>query len=282
MPKKDKKQEVEKQEIIIGYNSKGKKDKLSKTKKKKKRWEKIKRVLWVLLKIILILAVLAGIGTFLFISPVFNITSIEIENANKISENTYIVLSEIEIGENIFRISKQKIKEKIKVEAYVEDVQIKREYPGTVLISVTERVPEYMVEKSGGQYVYIDKNGYILEINTQKIDVPIVKGTMTDLESIDFGDRIVDTDLVKFNDLIKIIGAVKNSQVDIKLSRVDISDKDNYILEFEEQNKKVVLGDISDLSTKVLWIKYFIEKKKDEKGIIHLNNTKNVYFEPEE
>lgn len=281
-----KKKNRDEEEIIIGYNTKKKKDKPPKKKdkkskrKKKNTWRKVKKVLLLLLKIILIIGILAGIGAFLFVSPVFNITEIRVENSNKISENTYISLSEIQIGENIFRISKSKIIEQIKQESYVENVEVKREYPGTVVITVTERTPAYMIEKNGGMCAYIDKNGYNLETTTQALDIPILKGTITDIENLETGARISDEDLSKFNDLIRIMDGIKNNNIQEKLLSVDISDDKNYILEFKNSNKKVILGDTSELSTKMLWIKYFMEKSEEEAGTVHLNDIENVYFEP--
>lgn len=293
VPKKKKTYNMD-EEIIIGYNTKNIKDnpsqkntKSNNNKKKKKnnknkksKWNKVKKVLLTILKIILLIAVIAGIGIFLFVSPVFNITNVRVENAGKISENTYIVLSGVELGQNIFRISKSRIREQIKTESYVEDVEIKREYPGTIILTVKEREAEYMLEYNG-MYIYIDKNGYILEKSIDPIDAPIIKEIYTNLDNIELGQRLVEDDLSKFNDLIKIIDGMKNNSIEAKITSIDISDNSNYIIEFEETKKKVLLGDSSNLSTKMLWIKYFVENNVDGKGIIHLQNIENVYFEPE-
>ena len=311
--KKSKKYNID-DEIIIGYNTSIKKDnppkkskktnsksskksnKISKqnegksktsskdyartnTKKKKKsKWNKIKRAILAIFKILLILAVLAGIFAFLFISPVFNITEIKVENANKISENTYISLSEIQIGENIFKVNKSKIRSLIKYEPYVEDVIVKREFPGTIHLTVTERSPKYLIEKDG-MYIYIDQNGYTLETSSERLDLPVLKGIITDLSTLTMGNRLYDSDLSKFNDLIKITDGIKNNNIEEKLTSIDISNDDNYILDFEEEHKKICLGDTSNLSTKMLWIKYFTDEKKNDSGVVHLEG-KDVYFTP--
>lgn len=304
--KKSKKYNID-DEIIIGYNTGKKKDnppkkskntsrKSSKTnnnktkmgnnksnkntrtnnKKKKNKWNKIKKVMLAILKILLILAVLAGIFVFLFISPVFNITEIKVENASKISENTYISLSEIQIGENIFKVNKSKVRSLIKYEPYVDEVEVKREFPGTILLTVTERNPKYLIEKDG-MYIYIDKNGYALETSSDELDLPILKGIITDLGTLTMGDRLYDSDLSKFNDLIKIIDGINNNNIEEKLTSIDISNDDNYILDFEEDNKKICLGDTSNLSTKMLWIKYFMNERREDSGVVHLEG-KDVYF----
>ena len=304
-------------EVIIGYNVKLKKDKppkkqrnvkdtkqtkkaknnvnssnnikkptnrnnVKKTQTKKKsssKWTKVKKVLGLLLKLILMIAIILGILFFLFVSPVFNITEVRVENASKISTNTYIVLSQIHEGENIFKLRKERAKKMIKQESYVEDVEIRRKYPGTVVINVTERTPKYMIEKNG-MYIYVDKNGYLLEMNQIPLESCILSGIKTNLDNAQLGSRLSEDDISKFNDLIKITDGVKNNNIVAKLHSIDISDSNNYVLEFKAENKKVILGDTSNLSTKMLWIKELMELNKNEKGTIHLN-TDNIYFSPE-
>ena len=273
-PKKNKKKNQNNNKMSNGNSNKYVKN----NNKKKSKWNKIKKVIFTIFKIFLILAVLAGIFVFLFISPVFNITDIKVENASKISENTYISLSEIQIGENIFKVNKPRVRSLIKYEPYVEEVEVKRNFPGTILLIVTERSPKYLIEKDG-MYIYIDKNGYALETKTETLGLPILKGVMTDLRTLTMGDRLYDYDLSKFNDLIKIIDGINNNNIEEKLTSIDISDDDNYILDFEEEHKKICLGDTSNLSTKMLWIKYFMDEKREDSGIIHLE-AKDVYFTP--
>lgn len=131
-----------------------------------------------------------------------------------------------------------------------------------------------------GKYFYLDKNGYVLNISLSAIsDMPQIKGITEGLENQEIGGRIDEKEFEKFNDLIKIVSAMENNSVTAKLNSIDISDKNNYILEFTEENKIVMLGDISELSTKMAWVKLFIENYKDISGTVHLN-AKDVYFTP--
>ena len=317
MPKKKKKDKNEiNDDIIIGYNSKKQKDnppkskkrkkkklkkqknkqeeqninnnqvnkkpkkKLSKKqqKKKKKRREKIKKILKILLKIIIVFIIIAGIIVFLFVSPVFNIEEITVVGAKEIGESVYIAMSEIEIGENIFSINKENIKNTVKKEPYVESIEINSIYPNRIELKIQERSISYIVEENS-KYFYIDKNGYLLETSLSAIDMPIIKNCATKFEKLELGDRILHEELTKFNDLIKIIDAVNNNEMNAKLTSIDIADEDNYILEFKDENKKVMLGESKDLSAKMSWISVFIEKNKNEGGTIYLNGAE-VYFSP--
>lgn len=129
------------------------------------------------------------------------------------------------------------------------------------------------------KYYYIDKNGYILEESLSPLDFTTVKGYTTNLEEIGIGGRLKEEDLSKFNDIIKIMDAIKNNDIDSKLTSIDITDNNNYILEFANENKNIILGEAKDLSAKMTWIKLFITQKKNEKGTVYLN-AENVYFSP--
>ncbi len=221
-----------------------------------------------------------GIVAFLFVSPVFNITEIKVIGAEKINESVYVALSEIPIGENIFKINKTKIKSLIKTESYVEQVNVKRVYPGTIELSIKERKTAYNIPNNG-VYVYIDKNGYILEVNSEPYATVSLEGITTELNNLELGSRLNQEDLSKFNDLIKIMNSLNKDNLKEKLSSINISDSNNYILNFKNDNKIIELGDTSDLSTKTSWIERFIEEEKDKNGTVHLN-TKDVYFSPTE
>lgn len=73
--------------------------------------------------------------------------------------------------------------------------------------------------------------------------------------------------------------ALEHNNIDARLEYIDITDKNNYILEFTEENKKIILGEASDLSAKMAWINLFIKEHKNESGTVYLN-AKDVYFAP--
>lgn len=158
-------------------------------------------------------------------------------------------------------------------------MQIKCVYPQKVEIIVEERTISYVAFQND-KYYYIDKNGYILEESLSPLDFTTIKGYTTVLEEIGVGGRLKEEDLSKFNDMIKIMDAIQNNDIEAKLTSIDIKDDKNYILEFASEKKNIILGDSSDLSAKMTWIKLFIQEKKNENGTIYLN-AENVYFAPE-
>lgn len=252
-------------------------------KKKNKTKKSINtKLIKAILKIMCLIFIIIGTIAFLMISPIFNIAEIEIENNKKLSQNTYVSLSGIKQGENIYRISKKEIIGKIKENAYVENVKIKRVIPNKIKIEVQERTATYMI-KIANSYMYIDNQGYMLEVSQDKLEVPILIGIKTKEEDIKVNNRLCEEDLDKLNKVLEIYKTASSIEIDKLISQIDISDKSNYKLILDSEKKNVYLGDATDLLNKFTWIKKTLETEKGKKGDIYANrdlNSQPVYFSP--
>ena len=174
---------------------------------------------------------------------------------------------------------------KIKRNPYIESVEIKRKNPTTINIEVVERETRYMLEFANA-YVYINNQGYMLEIANERVDVPLISGFTTELEEINPGNRLCTEDLKRLQIVIEIMEVAKNNGIANLITKLDISDTSDYLVEFESEGKIAHLGDCatskSNLNTKILYVKELIEEyEKGVEGEIFVNmdlNTKKVYF----
>lgn len=262
----------EKKKTNNKVKEKSRKTNSSKTKKgqpknnSKKNSEKSRRTFKVFKYIFLTSSVIVSIICFM-ISPVFNIVNIEVTGNNKISNEAIISLSEIMIGENIFKLNKNNIVNKIKQNAYIENVIIERNIPSTLKIDVKERQATYMLEYVNG-YAYINNQGYMLEISEEKIERPILIGISTNVDNIKEGNRLIEEDLIKLENVLKIMESATSNEIEKLITKIDISDKFNYILHMETEGKIVKLGDTLDISTKMLHIKKILETEAGLEGEI--------------
>lgn len=103
-------------------------------------------------------------------------------------------MSKLELYQNIFKFNKLEVINNIKENAYVEDAKVSRKLPGTVKITITEREPKYMLQLADS-YAYINNQGYILEITTEKLELPILIGISTNNSDIVPGNRMNVEDL---------------------------------------------------------------------------------------
>ncbi len=242
-------------------------------KRRKKRNKRIK----VILQIILLLGILAGGIAFAMISPIFNIKNIQVMNNEQINSETIISLSELKTEENIFRFSGVITANKIKENAYIKNVKIHRKLPSTIQIEIEERKHSYSVDFLG-KYAYIDKQGYILEIAEESKQKLIIQGIITPEEQVVAGNRLVEEDLEKLEDIIKIMNVSQEYELDNKITSIDISDKNEYSIYLEEERKKIYLGDNTNLSNKMLYANAIIQEEKEKAGEIFANGDLNSKF----
>ena len=167
---------------------------------------------------------------------------------------------------------KHKVVQNIKEEAYVEDVQVVRQLPDRVQLIIKERVPTFMIEYANS-YVYLNNQGYILEISEEKLNVPIIKSISTKEEDIKTGNRINNEDLEKLNSVLKIMETANGMAIGNFITYIDISNKQNYLVRMEEKKKTIYLGDDSNLSNKFLYAKAIIEKEDGIEGDILANGA---------
>lgn len=248
------------------------------TKKQAKIIRKKKRIKKVI-KTLLLLAIIIGGICFALISPIFNIEDIKVNGNKQINADTIVSLSQLQVGQNIFKFYKEKVINDIKTNAYVENVKIKRKIPNKIEITIEERKQDYNVEFLNG-YAYINNQGYILEISEQKLDLPVIKGISTPQEQIVEGNRLNDVDLEKLETVIQIMNICKSYDLDKKVSSIDITDSNDYIMEMDEEKKIVHLGNNSNLSNKMLYVPAILAENQGKEGTIYLNGDINGDFKP--
>lgn len=270
-------------ETVIGMTNRNNQVKKQQTQKRitkkqaqiERKKKKIKRIIkWTTL----FLLIIGGI-VFALVSPVFNIKEIQVINNSQIATETIVSLSQLQVGQNSFRFNKNKVVKEIKTNPYVESVDIKRKFPNKIEISIEERNRNYNVEFLNG-YAYINNQGYILEISEQKLDLPVIIGISTEQEQIVEGNRLNTDDLEKLETVIKIMNICKNYDLDTKISSIDISNKNDYIIYMEEEKKTIYLGDDSNLSNKMLYVPTILQENQGKEGTIYLNGDINNNFKP--
>ena len=276
--------EIQKQEKIDQKNAKKeqklrererrKQEQIRKKKKISKKARKRKRII----KLILLLLILIGITVFAMISPIFNIQNVKVEGNEKLTSQKIISLSGIKEGENIFRINKKNIIKKVKEDSYVESVNISRKIPNTININIEERKVAYQIKVIDG-YTYIDYQGYILETTSSKENVPLLEGLKVTQDELLNQKRLQNEDIKALRKILKIMDTAKSSDISKLITKI-IVENDEYVLELESENKVVYLGDATDMTNKILYLKVILENEKNKKGKIFINGNLNNGFKP--
>lgn len=235
----------------------------------------------IIISIIILLFIALGGTIYYLTTPAFNVADIEIYGNERNSAETYISLSKIDLEiTNIFSFTKKKIQNNLKENSYVESVIVERKLPNTLQIYITERKVAYQI-KNSANYIYLDNQGYILEIAEEKKDVPILDGFKSVEEGINVGKRLKEEDLIKLNNVAKIINYCKYNAIENKITNIDITDSTNYIVYFKEDKKTVYLGDASNLSERLSMLKTILKNEEKKEIEIFMNgdlNNDDVYI----
>lgn len=252
------------------YKPKKKKQKKLSQKQIKRRKYTLKIVKWTSL-----IVCVFGIILYILMSPLFAVKKISVTTDGNLTKQEIISLAAINLNENTFKFTKQQIVNNIKENAYVDEVAIKRKLPDEVQIEVKERFPTLMITY-GNAYVYLNNQGYMLEISKEYHTLPILKGIQTKEEQIEVGKRLCNEDLEKLSTVLKIMELAKNVEIADLISAIDISDENNYKIIMESEEKTAYLGDCSTLEERMLWVNKILENEKDVPGEIFVNMNLNV------
>lgn len=289
------------EEIVIGINSKknnqkcaGKKDKKKKkvsninvkyisnknnslnkenivnTKSKKinKEAKKKNKKSHKILKIFIIFFMLIFIMVLFLLSPIFNISNIIVQNNVRVSSNEIISLSGIKVGENTFKYVNFDMADKIKENPYIEEVKITRKYPDEIVINVTERTAEFCL-KLDERFVYIDNQGYVLEITSEDYSVPEIIGFKTEITNESISTRLYENDLKELQNIIEVYDCIKNNGIEDKV--VNFTVEDHRLVIGLVEDKLAYLENFTNINIKILSLKVILERTEGKAGEINLD-----------
>ena len=269
MPKKEKMQATGKKVASKKTKEKDKKD------KPKKKHIRVKRLITFLVIVLFICGLV-----FLLSSDFFKIKDIEVKNNSRVSKEEIEDLGNFGSYKNIFWANNINVFKSLKQNPYVEDISIHRKLPSTLVIDIKERVPRFMIQIADS-YVYINSQGYLLEVSTENIGLPVILGIKTDLSNVEVGKRLDVEDLKRMDKILKIMETASVHSIDTLITKIDISDERNYTLVLETEGKTVYLGEATDLNTRMIYLSGILTREKDVPGEIFLDmnlNTEDAYF----
>jgi cell division protein FtsQ len=173
--------------------------------------------------IILTVLIIAILVTLCLKLSYFNVTAVKIINNSIVNSDEISKLAKVNIGANIFYLNIKNIRTNVLNNPYILKAEVKRKFPNTVVIAVTERQAVFY-GKLDDKYLIIDKNGVVLE---EKVDISNMK--LTSLEGFNFqeaklGEPIPSENKRKINDIGIITELIALNSSGIEITSVDLSD----------------------------------------------------------
>lgn len=189
----------------------------------------------------IILCLIAAITGCIMFSFLFNITEIIVEGNETIDANIIIIQSKLTPGENILKQDTKRAKTNIMKNPMIDTVNIVREFPGTIRISVTE-CKKIAYVKFASNALSIDKNGKILEVMplSSALDFPVISGvtpsdtTPGEIISSHGNQEGIDT-------VTELISLLSNTELTSEISSINI-DKFNNVSLILKNDMNVIFG----------------------------------------
>ncbi len=226
-----------------------------------------------------------AIGIALSLTVFFRSEKFTVEGAEHYSDQDIISASGMVLGENLFLSDKKSGEDRIEsMLPYVEQAKISVKIPNTMLITVTESKPAFLI-KSGGDYVVASDQGKVLEKTNEtpdKFDAPIVSGCT--LKASEPGKSIK----FKESGMLSIIKSVTQAIADNEFSgikEIDLSNAARIAINYSDRIK-IIIGLPEDISYKLKTAKIIISEKLSEsdRGELDVSGCKDEnkrsYFRP--
>lgn len=248
----------------------------SKEKLKKRRLRRnIRRAVFFVIFIIAILVTIA------IKAPYFNVTTFLIENNNIVNSEEIIAKSPIKEGNNIFYFNKKDVVESIKEIPYIQDLEIIRQLPNTILFSVKER-EAFFYGVFNNKFVVFDKDLRILEIRDKIDGLKLVRVMGLDYSNVNAGDVIEDSNERRDYVIKEVSHLFKVNKSGIGFDCVNLEDLLN--IRFYYRNIEIRIGTDEELKDKLNQALNILEQKpefQDKKGYIDVSFKGNpvVYME---
>lgn len=134
--------------------------------------------------LVLGLVVFGGTATMmrsLLGSQFFDVKQIELEGNNRLSREELLALVEGKANGGLWQVPLEEIREILKRNPWIRDVEVARQFPDKVRVKISEREPFALARRSDNTVVWIDRDGTMLGDQTKfnlEVVPPIISGLM--------------------------------------------------------------------------------------------------------
>lgn len=181
-------------------------------------------------------------------SEYFIIKNVLVENNLFVTNDEISILANLK-GKNIFLIDKNKTKQNIMMNPYIEDVQINRKFPSTVVLNVTEKKIRGVLKYKNG-LINIDSQGRMVQVvdHFPNGKIPMILGVKVDKYKPN--DYIIKNDVNKQSALTAAMTISDYNESRYIFYSIDVSDPFNIVL--KANNGRIVkFGDWNNMEDKI-------------------------------
>lgn len=208
---------------------------------------------------LLLLCILLITGFSFVISPAFSIGTVTVAGNSYMTEEEIFELAGIPEKINIFRLHTGELQTRLCKDLRIEAAQVTRNFPSTLVITVTERRPIAYVTCDYG-FVEVDRNGTILAAHKtmKSLRVPMITGIA--LHNLYVGDRVEDATALA---VLSYLSGM-NEQALSQMSEVNMANKEQ-LIGYTNNSIQIRIGNTDRLAEKAKLTQNFLAEVKAKK-----------------
>lgn len=245
---------------------------MKKKKQPKKRYIKLK---WILLIFVIMI-----ISSLYIVFTKFQLETISVNgNTRYTKEEIQEIVTERSYVNNSLLIWLINYFRPVQGIPFIDKIEVTYENPHKISVDVYEMAIAGCIEDMG-EYIYFDRDGYILESESQRLDdIPCVEGLS--FQQFVLHEKLPVEEKEQFNQILRVTQLIQENELKIEHIRFGIAGD----LILYQDDIVIQLGMEDNLEEKMMNLSGILEKAKGMKGILHMEefgkNSKVVTFVPE-
>lgn len=239
--------------------------------RQRRREARRKKIIWgfCIFLVILMLILVAIVFSKFF----FKIRTIDIEGSDRYNIQEILDISGVQQGDILFMVDEDAISERLQSELpFIISVNVKKDYPGTLKITVEETVPDFCFSVAG-EYVVVSRELKILDVLRTKTHMEALYGQLIPISIPSIQNAVVGKTLefyearnAKF--IPQLLYTLDVCEMRDKIYSIDATSRFDIELNYED-DFVIQLGDASDFETKLVFAKKIIASfEKGTKGTV--------------
>lgn len=224
----------------------------------------------------LVFLMVIGIGVLLSVTLLFNIKKTVVKGESDYTEDDIIRMSGISVGDNLVRLDSKTASDRILSSMiYIEDAEIDKQYPDTLVINISKCISTANIECEDG-YLVISAKGKILDkVKEKSENLLFIQGFEPSVETL--GTYLKSVDSQKDDILYEILEKIEKEN-EHEITSVDMTDK--YEININYENRIIFeMGNSNDISYKLNLAKTVLDDlNEDKEGYMRMIGTNQISF----
>ena len=252
-------------------------EQVKKQNQKRRLKKEVRRALYAILIALGIVTVIVVLS----LTVLFKIETITISGNKQYTKQQISAVLPIATEQNLFTADTSGAKEKLETNLpYIYHAEIKRKFPSTITVNITETPQIYYIKNADKSYTYMDDNFKVLESRTEKAPkkgVEIRKAAIKNAVNgtpVEFTDKKVEKNLFKLSDTVKKIEMEK-------VTALYSQDINNNFIVFDGRIT-IKLGSLDNAEDKLYAALSAIDKLSESnpqaEGELTATSDKQIYF----